>query len=113
MVEMYLQYRDSYKRIPHPGGEIWNPVYDWYEITDTSPIYENFTIGKCIRIGRTTSNVWVLYHTGTMQAICIGTKGAMRKLAKEMKSYSFDGVATWKQGSSTIRSLTKLKETKQ
>jgi hypothetical protein len=110
MVEMYLHYRESYKREGALGSPRWKPIYDWYEITELDHISENFTIGKCIRLGRNTSNVWVLYHTETLQTICIGTKGNMRKLAKEMKSYSFDGVSTWKRGSSTIRSLTKLVE---
>jgi hypothetical protein len=109
---VYLQYRETYRRTPHPQGEIWMPVYDWYEITDTTPIYECFTIGKCIRRGRNTSNVYVLYHTETLQAVCIGTKGKMKQLAKEMKGYTFDGVDTWKKGGSTIQSLTKLVESK-
>jgi hypothetical protein len=107
---MYLWYRETYRRTPHPQGEIWAPVYDWYEVTDTSSIDESFAIGKCVRLGRNTSNVWILYHTKTLQAICIGTKGKMKQLANKMKSYEFDGVDTWKQGGSTIRSLTKLQE---
>jgi hypothetical protein len=108
---VYLQYRETYRRIPHPQGEIWKPVYDWYEITDTSPIDESFAIGKCVKLGRNTSDVYALYHTETLQAICLGTEDKMKQLAKEMKGYTFDGVDTWKRGSSTIRSLTKLVET--
>jgi hypothetical protein len=107
---MYLRYRETYRRTPHPKSEIWVPVYNWYEVTDTTSISEHFTIGKCTRRGRNTSKVYVLYHSETLQAVCIGTKGDMKKLARQMKGYTFDGVDTWKQGGSTIRSLTKLVE---
>jgi hypothetical protein len=100
---MYLRYLKDYKK----DG---TPVYAWYEITETSSIDENFSMGKCVRLGRSTINVYALYHRETLQAICIGMKRDMKKLAKEMMSYTFDGVDTWKRGNSTIRSLTKLVE---
>jgi hypothetical protein len=108
---MYLQYRERYRNAGVLGNPIWVPVYDWYEITDTSAIDESFAIGKCVRLGRNTSNVYVLYHSETLQAVCIGTKGTMKQLANKMKSYEYDGFTTWKREGSTIRSLTKLVET--
>lgn len=104
---MYLRYREKYKKNGTLSNPIWLPVYNWYEITDHTVVNNQFSVGHCKR------GVYVLYHTETLQAVCIGTKSDMRKLATKMKVYTFDGVNTWRNGSSTIRSLTKLQETKE
>jgi hypothetical protein len=82
----------------------FRPKYDWYEVTDHTTVSNQFSIGNC------AYGIWVLYHTETLQSICIGTKEGMKQLAKQMKGYEFNGVDTWKKGGSTIRSLQKLKE---
>jgi hypothetical protein len=96
---MYLKYRSGYENYAYKK---FRPKYDWYEVTDHTKVSNQFSVGKC------EYGVWVLYHTETLQAICIGTKGDMKRLARYMKDYEFDGVDTWKRGCSTIRSLTKL-----
>jgi hypothetical protein len=103
MVEMYLKYKSGYENYEYKK---FRPKYNWYEVTDHTEVSNQFSIGNC------EYGVWVLYHTETLQAICIGTKGRMKQLAKEMKKYTFDGVDTWKKGGSTIRSLTKLVDNK-
>jgi hypothetical protein len=102
---MYLKLVKEHKRIPHPGGYKYEPVYDWYKVTEPDHISKYFTIGKC-------DKGYVLYHSETLQAVCIGKKGDMRELAKEMKYYEYDGFTTWKRNGSTIRSLQKLVESK-
>lgn len=99
-----LRYREKYKRIPHPGGDIRVPVYGWYKVTENESISKEFSIGKCAH------NIYVLYHTETLCAISLGLKSQMAELARELKTFTFDGIDTWKKDTSTVRSLTKLNE---
>jgi hypothetical protein len=103
---MYLKYRSGYKRIGPLGSNQYEPVYDYYTISNTEQINDQFSIGKC------EHNVFVLYHTDTLQAISIGYRRDMKSLAKVMRTYTFDGVDTWIKDSSTIRSLQKLQKEK-
>jgi hypothetical protein len=88
------------------------------EIESIEKITDNFSIGK-FRIyiyGNRGKGRWekryLLFHTNTLRAISAGTKPQMKKLAKIMEDYVFDGVSTWTQDKSTIRSLQKLSEIK-
>lgn len=80
----------------YSGRGIMNPkrktYIDWseHELSNITLVNDQFSVGKVWHNG------WVLFHTETLQAVCIGLKSAMCGLAKKLLSFDHDVAnATW------------------